>query len=129
MQDQCMGDKVVIVSCPGGSNVSLISYKVASRLEKEGYGKFVRLGGENFKDKDRQRLKDADAHAEKWLLIDGCTKGCGKDVFESAGLRADHYVVVANLGIERENKIDFTDEEVEKVLIAAKAVLGDGAMA
>lgn len=48
-----------LVTCPGGSNVSLMAYKAATLLEKEGYGKFVRLGGEQFKEKDLKRLADA----------------------------------------------------------------------
>ena len=118
------GKKMIIVSCPGGSNVSLMSYKAAGILEKEGYGKFVRLAGEKFKEKDQQRLTQAAQDAEQWLLIDGCTKGCGKSALEDAGIKADHYVVVTDLGIEREMKIEFSDEEVDKVLNEAKKVIG-----
>lgn len=116
--------KRIIVSCPGGSNVSLMSYKAAGILEKEGYGKFVRLAGDKFKEKDQQRLKEAAQDTDQWLLIDGCTRGCGKTALEDAGIKADHYVVVTDLGIEREMKIEFSDEEVDKVLNEAKRVIG-----
>ncbi len=118
------GKKMIIVSCPGGSNVSLMSYKAAGILQKEGYGKFVRLAGDKFKEKDQKRLSEAAQDADQWLLIDGCTKACGKAALDSAGIKADHYVVVTDLGIEREMKMDFTDEELDKVLTEAKRVIG-----
>jgi uncharacterized metal-binding protein len=115
---------VVFVSCPGGSNVSLMSYKAATILEKQGYGKFVKLAGDKFKEKDLQRLSDAAKYAEKWVLIEGCTKGCGKKALDGAGINPNEHIVVTNLGIERENKIDYTNEELDQVLNAVKAVLG-----
>ena len=84
----------------------------------------MRLAGDKFKEKDKQRLAEAAQDADQWLLIDGCSKGCGKTALEDAGLKADHYLVVTNYGIEREMKIDFSDEEVNKVLNEAKKVIG-----
>ncbi|OLN33179.1 putative zinc-binding protein [Desulfosporosinus metallidurans] len=112
-----------LVTCPGGSNVSLMAYKAATLLEKEGYGKFVRLGGEQFKEKDLKRLADAAKYAKQWVLIEGCIKGCGKKVLDGARIEADKHFLVTSLGIERENKIDYTDEELEQVLTAVKAIL------
>jgi hypothetical protein len=59
---------VVIVTCPGGSNVFLLAYKAATALEKQGYGKFVKLAGEKFQEKDLQRLNDVKEQAEQWVL-------------------------------------------------------------
>lgn len=117
------GKTVVFVSCPGGSNVSLMSYKAATILEKQGYGKFVKLAGEQFKEKNLQWLNDAKKYAEKWVLIEGCTKRCGKKVLDSAAIEEDKHFVVTSLGIERENKIDYTKEELEKVISAVTAIL------
>lgn len=92
---------VVIVTCPGDSNVFLLAYKAATALEKQGYGKFVKLAGEKFQEKDLQRLNDVKEQAEQWVLIEECTKGCGKKVLGSAGIEADKHFVVTSLGIER----------------------------
>ncbi|MHB8076763.1 putative zinc-binding protein [Desulfosporosinus fructosivorans] len=111
------------VTCPGGSNVSLLAYKAATKLEKERYGKFVRLSGEHAKEKDLMRLADAAKYVKQWVLIEGCSKGCGKKVLESAGIEADKHFLVTSLGIERENKIDHTQDELEQVLTAVKCMI------
>ncbi|KJR47494.1 hypothetical protein UF75_2163 [Desulfosporosinus sp. I2] len=111
------------VTCPGGSNVSLLAYKAASKLEKDNYGKFVRLAGEHAKEKDQMRLADAVKYAKQWVLIEGCSKGCGKKILDCAGIEADKHFLVTSLGIERENKIDHTQEELEQVLTAVKGML------
>lgn len=111
------------VACPGGSNVSFLAYKTATKLEKEGYGKFVRLAGEHAKEKDQMRLADAAKYAKQWVLIEGCSKGCGKKVLDVAGIELDIHFLVTSLGIERENKIDHTQEELEHVLTAVKSML------
>lgn len=113
-------NNTIIVTCPGGSNVSLLSYRAATILEKEGYGKFLRLRGDKFQEKDRERLLDAAKTAVKWVLIDGCPKACGKTALDNAGIQAGRYIVVTSLGIEREMKIDFTEEEVSRVLEEAR---------
>ncbi|GAB6156334.1 hypothetical protein JCM17380_50860 [Desulfosporosinus burensis] len=112
-----------LVVCPGGSNVSLMAYEAATRLEKKGYGKFVRLAGVKAKEKDLIRLADAAKYAKQWVLIEGCSKGCGKKVLDGAGIEADKHFLVTSLGIERENKIDYTQEELEQVLTAVKCMV------
>ena len=111
------------VACPGGSNVSFLAYNAATRLEKEGYGKFVRLAGEQAKEKDLMRLAEAAKYAKQWVLIEGCSKGCGKKVLDAAGIELDMHFLVTSLGIARENKIDYTQEELEQVLTAVKGML------
>lgn len=112
-----------LVTCPGGSNVCLLAYTAATKLQKEGYGKFVRLAGEQAKEKDLIKLADAAKYAKQWVLIEGCSKGCGKKVLDSAGIKPDKHFLVTSLGIKRENKIDYTQEELEQVLTAVKGML------
>lgn len=83
----------------------------------------MRLGGEQFKEKDLKRLADAGMYAKQWVLIEECIKGCGKKVLDDAGIKADKHFLVTSLGIELENKMDYTEEELEQVLIAVKAML------
>lgn len=114
---------VCLAACPGGSNVSMLAFKAASVLEKEGYGKFVKLAGEKAREKDTERLNEADQDAEQWVLIEGCSKGCGSDAFAIAGIKPDKRLLITDLGIERENKLDFTKEELETVLRAARNII------
>lgn len=120
MSSEMKANNTILVSCPGGCNVSLISYRAATMLEKSGCGTFLRLRGDKFQEKDQEKLLDAAKTAGKWVLIDGCPKACGKTALEKAGIKADRYLVVTSLGIEREMKIDFTEEEVNKVLEEAR---------
>ncbi|MGB9791834.1 MAG: putative zinc-binding protein [Thermacetogeniaceae bacterium] len=112
-----------MITCPGGSNVSLLAYNAASSLEKQGYCKFVRLAGEKFQEKDLQRLSEARKYASKWVLVEGCPKGCGKKILDSAGIRPDKHFLVTSLGIERDNRSDYTKEELEMVVSAIKDIL------
>jgi len=83
----------------------------------------VRLAGEQAKEKDLIRLADAAKYAKQWVLIEGCSKGCGKKVLDSAEIKPDKHFLVTSLGIKRENKIDYTQEELEQVLTAVKGML------
>lgn len=83
----------------------------------------MRLAGEKFQEKDIQRLSEARKNASKWVLVEGCPKGCGKKVLDSAGINPDRYFIVTSLGIERENRIDYTKEELDRVLSAVKEML------
>jgi len=114
---------VIIVTCPGGSNVSLLAYNAASTLEKQGYCKSIRLSGDRFPEKDRQKLSEAQNNTSKWVLVEGCSKGCAKKVLDSAGVKPDEHFLVTSIGIERENKFDYTTEEFDKVLLAVKKIL------
>ena len=110
-------------TCPGGSNVSLLAYKAVSTLEKEGYGKFVKLAGDQAKELDQKRLAEAVKYAKKWVLIEGCNKGCGKKVLDNAGIKPDKHFLVTSLGIERANKIDYSKDELAQLLTAIKEML------
>lgn len=120
---ETINNAVVFITCPGGSNVSLMSYKAASVLEQDGCGKFVKLAGDKFKERDLQRVADAAKYAKKWVLIEGCTKGCGKAILDEAGINPDEHLVVTDIGIERENKTNYSKEELDRVLTAVKATL------
>lgn len=114
-----------ITTCPGGSNVSLLAYKAVSALTKDGNRKFVRLIGEKAPEKDKQKLAEANESAGEWILIEGCDKGCGKKILDDSGISVQKHLLVTSLGIERQNSIDFSQEELEKVISAIKALLTD----
>lgn len=112
-------EKFAIVTCPGGSNVFFLAYKTATRLEKQGYGRFIKLAGEQFKEKDRERLTGACKDFARWFLIEGCSKGCGQKVLDEVGIVPDRHLVISSLGIARVDSIEHTDEELETVYKAA----------
>ena len=112
-------------TCPGGSNVSLMAYKAVSVLTKDGNGKFIRLIGEKAPEKDKQKLAEANEFASEWILIEGCDKSCGKKILDDSGISVQEHLLLTSLGIERENRIDYSPEEFEKVISAIKALLAD----
>lgn len=115
-----------MVTCPGGSNVSLLAYSAAKALEKEGCVRFLRLpSGEKFRLQRVSSLKEAAQESPFWVLVDGCSEGCGRALFEEAGISPQVSVIITDLGIPRTNKTDFNREELEKVVAKLKALLGD----
>jgi uncharacterized metal-binding protein len=116
--------RICFATCPGGSNVSMIAYKTASLLEKEGYGKFVKLAGEKAREKDTARLKKAEQNADEWILIQGCSKDCGLEALTIGGIKPNKSLLITDFGIERENKMDYTKEEQKTVLNAVKNIIG-----
>lgn len=114
-----------LATCPGGCNVSIMAYKAATILEKEGYGKFVKIAGGKAREKDTVRLKDADENAEQWVLIEGCSKGCGLDALNIAAIKPNKHCIITDLGIKRENSLDFTKMELETVVRAVKDIRGE----
>ncbi len=116
-------EAVCVTTCPGGCNVSMMSYKAATMLAKEGVCRFVRIAGEKAREKDTLRLQEADKMAEKWILVEGCEKRCGQEAFSIAGIQPDHCLCVTDLGIKRENKIDFTPDELDRVVQAVATMI------
>ena len=114
---------ICFAACLGCSNVSLLAYKAVSTMDQEGYGKFVWLAGEQAKEKDFERLTNAAKNAKEWILIEGCSKGCGQKALESAEIKPDKQLLVTSLGIERENDINYSQDELELVLSAVKGML------
>lgn len=120
------GDRVqCFTTCPGGSNVSLLAYMAVSALTKDENRKFIRLVGEKAPEKDKQRLAEANEIAGEWILIEGCEKSCGKKILDDSDINVHKHILVTSLGIERENSIDYSPEELEKVISAIKSLLAD----
>ncbi|WP_353852692.1 putative zinc-binding protein [Dehalobacter restrictus] len=122
MPDNCER-MICFVACPGGSNVSLLANQAIVLLEEEGYGKAVRVAGEQHKEKDMARLANAAKSAKQWILIEGCSKECGLKILDSAGIKPDKHFLITSLGIEREYTIDYSQDELEQVLSAIKDMI------
>ncbi|NPV28331.1 MAG: zinc-binding protein [Firmicutes bacterium] len=116
----CAGGNVLVFACSGGSNVGQISNQAAIALEEAGLGRFFCLAGIGGNLPD---MVEPAREAEKRILIDGCPVSCGKATFARAGLKADCYVVVTQLGIKKRHEFAFADEEVEKVVAEVKEIL------
>lgn len=122
LEKTCCGGDVLILACSGGSNVGQISNEAAKALTEQGQGKMycaigVGAGLQNFIETTR--------NASACVAIDGCPMGCVKKALENAGLKADVYVLVTDLGIEKQPGFDAPDDDVAKVTGAVADALQD----
>ena len=108
---------VMILSCSGGSNVGQLSNRVAVELTQEGFAKMFCLAGvgghlSGFV----QSAKDVSA----MVAIDGCLVGCAKTILDHAEIPFKNYVLITELGIEKNKDFNLTNEDIQKVKDAVR---------
>jgi uncharacterized metal-binding protein len=108
--------QTLIMACCGAANVGQLSNQIAFELVKEGYGSAFCLAGVGA----HRRGFVRSAIENDTILIDGCSIGCGKLIFEQAGVPLKKYFVLTDLGIEKSVRAEIRPEELE---MARKAVL------
>ena len=117
-QDCCAPDgNVMILACSGGSNVGQLSNQAAVELTQEGFGKMHCLAGigghlSGFV----QSAKDI----PQMFAIDGCSVGCAKAILDHAEIPVKNYLVVTDLGIEKDQIFYLKKEEVQKIKEAVR---------
>ena len=118
-QDCCAtGNNVMILACSGGSNVGQLSNRAAVELTQEGFGKMYCLAGIGGQLKGFvQSAKDVPVIA----AIDGCAVGCAKAILKNAGIQNFNYIVLTDLGIEKNKEFNVSAEDVRNVKKAVRA--------
>ena len=112
-EDCCASNgNIMILACSGASNVGQLSNRAAVELTQEGLGKMfclVGIGGglSGFV----QSAKDT----PRMIAIDGCDVGCAKATLERAGVPLKDYIVLTDLGIEKNKDFDLKYLEVKRV--------------
>jgi uncharacterized metal-binding protein len=123
--DCCSSDNnVMILACSGGSNVGQLSNRAAVELTQEGFGKMFCLAGiggnlSGF----IQSAKDVPA----MVAIDGCAVGCAKAILANAQVPNPNYLVLTDLGIEKNKNFNLDAVDVQKVKEAVKNLFGSAA--
>lgn len=121
-EDCCApGGNVMILACSGASNVGQVSNQVAVELTREGLGKMFCLAGigahlNGFV----QSAKDV----PRMVAIDGCPQGCVRKTLEHAEIPMKPYIVLTELGIEKNKELSLKRDDIDKVKAAAKAACG-----
>ena len=115
---------IMILACSGGSNVGQLANGAAVELTREGFGKMFCLAGigghlSGFV----QSAKDA----PEMIAIDGCSVGCARAILEHAEVPLKHYLVLTDLGIEKNKDFQLKREDIEKVKAAVKESAGGDA--
>jgi uncharacterized metal-binding protein len=108
----------MILTCSGGSNVGQLSNQAAIELTQEGFGKMFCLAGvggclSGFV----QSAKDVPA----MVAIDGCEIGCAKAILENAEIPTKNYLVLTELGIEKNKDFNLKAEDIQKVKAAVRS--------
>lgn len=122
MSNECCNgsSQVMILACSGASNVGQLSNQAAVELTQEGVGKMFCLAGiggnlGGFV----QSAKDA----ESMVVMDGCAIGCAKAIFKQAGVPLSNYLVLTDLGIEKNKNFKLDTKDVEKVKMAVRELV------
>jgi uncharacterized metal-binding protein len=111
------GDQVMILACSGGSNVGQLTNQAAVELTREGFGKMSCLAGIGG---ELMGFIHSAMTSPVVVVIDGCPIGCGKACFEKADVPLKAYLVLTELGIEKNGDLELKAEEIDRVKEAVK---------
>jgi uncharacterized metal-binding protein len=111
----------MILACSGCSYVGQLSNQAAVELTREGWGKMFCLAGigghlSGFV----QSAKDVPV----MVAVDGCQVGCAKAILEQAQVPLENYLVLTDLGIEKNKDFSLKREDVDKVKASIKDIVG-----
>ena len=62
--------------------------------------------------------------AGQLLVLDGCPVACAKLIMDRAGVADYEYVVVTELGIEKNRDFALPDSHIEQVMVACRTRIG-----
>ena len=121
-EECCASDgNIMILACSGGSNVGQLSNQSAVELTQEGFGKMFCLAGVGgHLGGFVQSAKDV----PQMVAIDGCDIGCAKAILEHAEVPIKSYLVLTDLGIEKNKNFELKKEQVEEVKKKVKEACG-----
>jgi uncharacterized metal-binding protein len=117
----CKGSSKMVLACSGASNVGQITNEVAKRLDIEKLARFYCLAGPGG---DVESMVKTVKDADQVLVVDGCPVACGKLIMERAGIADYHYVVVTDLGIEKNRDFALPQEHIDQVMGECQARIG-----
>lgn len=114
------GGNVMILACSGGSNVGQLSNRAAVELTQEGFGKMFCLAGIGAQ---LSGFVQSARDVPEMVAIDGCSVGCARACLENAQVPMKTYLVLTDLGIDKNKDLSLKAEEVQKVKEAVKGAL------
>jgi uncharacterized metal-binding protein len=119
MSDTCcaQNDKIMLLSCSGGSNVGQLSNQAVVELTREGVGTMYCLAGIGGRLSGFVRSA---MDVKNLVTIDGCPLGCARAVLEGAGVQVREYLVVTDLGIEKNKDFNLKHKDLHTVKEAVK---------
>ncbi|MGE5790409.1 MAG: putative zinc-binding protein [Syntrophaceae bacterium] len=109
---------VMILACSGAANVGQMANRVAVELTREGFGQMfcvAALGA---------HLPKFVNYAQKvpsMVAIDGCSIGCIRSILEHVEVPLRSYVVLTELGFEKNMNSNLEQADIEKVKQAVRS--------
>jgi uncharacterized metal-binding protein len=125
MAEDCCASSgnLMILACSGGSNVGQLANQAAVELTREGFGKIYCLAGIGAHLSGFVQLaKDV----PDLIVIDGCDVGCSKGILAQAEVPLKNYLVLTDMGIEKNKNFVLVPEDIMKVKQAVKAKMSEG---
>ena len=122
-QDCCQPTvTTMILACSGGSNVGQLSNQAAIELTQEGFGKLSCLAGvgahlSGFVQSARDIIN--------WWLLTAARSGCAKGVLEQAEVPLRAYLVITDLGIDKNKDMNLKRDEIDRVKEAVRRLQAD----
>lgn len=122
MDQRCCtpSEKPMLLSCSGGSNVGQLANLAAVELTQEGFGKMSCLAGIGA---HLSGFVSSAKDAPELIVIDGCEIGCGRRIIQQAEIPLKNYLVLTDMGIEKNKNFNLSREDINKVKEALKASL------
>lgn len=112
MSDCCKGSTNLVYACSGGSNVGQIANEIAKNFTNMGFAKMtcgIALGA------NLSGFIVSAKSADKNIVIDGCTVGCLKKVFENHKISNYDYYIITEMGIEKNKSFMMDLEEIYRI--------------
>jgi uncharacterized metal-binding protein len=117
-QDCCQPTvNTMILACSGGSNVGQLSNHAALELTQEGFGKLSCLAGVGA---HLSGFVQSARDIPELLVIDGCEIGCAKGVLEHVEIPLRKYLVITDLGIDKNKDMNLKRGEIDRVKQAVR---------
>jgi uncharacterized metal-binding protein len=107
---------ILIFACSGLSNTGKLTMQAASALAFRRPDMYRAAAAH----KGVDTVEDAASEGFRILALDGCTDRCATKKLDEAGLKADFYMLVTELGIEKTRPSDVKPEYVEKIIRAIR---------
>ncbi|HPI76086.1 MAG TPA: putative zinc-binding protein [bacterium] len=113
---ECEAKRVVVLPCSGGSNVGQLSNAAAVKMTQAGVASMFCLAGIGGHVSGMiASCKGADAI----IAIDGCSVACAKKTLEHAEIPIAKYIVVTELGVEKNKNFDLNESDIAKIIDAS----------
>lgn len=94
-----------------------LTNRAAVELTQEGFGKMFCLAGVGA---HLSGFVQSAMDVPDVIVIDGCSVGCGSAILEHAEISLKNYLVLTEIGIEKNKDFNLRNEDIQKVKLAIK---------